>query len=73
MVHFYRSTADTITDADIVLIGVPDESKSHAKRKGTSKGPDILRLASNESEFFKRVVKLFLSLLCGVVLIINEY
>ena len=54
MVHFYRSTADTITDADIVLIGVPDESKSHAKRKGTSKGPDILRLASNESEFFKR-------------------
>jgi agmatinase len=54
MVHFYRSTADTITDADIVLIGVPDESKSHAKRKGTSKGPDFLRLASNESEFFKR-------------------
>jgi agmatinase len=58
MVHFYRSTADTITDADIVLIGVPDESKSHAKRKGTSKGPDILRLASNESEFFKRAGKI---------------
>jgi len=59
MVHFYRSTADTIADADIVLIGVPDESKSHAKRKGTNKGPDILRLASNESDFFKREGKIF--------------
>lgn len=58
MVHFYRSTADTIADADIVLIGVPDESKSHAKRKGTYKGPDILRLASNESEFFRREGKI---------------
>lgn len=59
MVHFYRSTADTIADANIVLIGVPDESKSHAKRKGTNKGPDILRLASNESDFFKREGKIF--------------
>ena len=59
MVHFYRSTADTIADANIVLIGVTDESKSHAKRKGTNKGPDILRLASNESDFFKREGKIF--------------
>lgn len=59
MVLFYRSTADTIADANIVLIGVPDESKSHAKRKGTNKGPDILRLASNESDFFKREGKIF--------------
>jgi agmatinase len=41
-------------DADIVVIGVPDESKSHAKRKGTSMAPDVLRMASNESEFFER-------------------
>jgi agmatinase len=41
-------------DADIVVIGVPDESKSHAKRKGTSKAPDVLRAASNEFEFFER-------------------
>ena len=58
MVHFYRSTVDTITDANIVLIGVPDESKSHAKRKGASRGPDTIRFASNESEFFKREGKI---------------
>ena len=58
MVHFYRSTVDTIADANIVLIGVPDESKSHAKRKGTSRGPDSIRFASNESEFFKREGKI---------------
>jgi agmatinase len=45
-------------DADIVVIGVPDESKSHAKRKGTSRAPDVLRIASNESEFFERGGKL---------------
>ena len=26
--------------ADIVVLGIPDESRSHAKRKGASKGPD---------------------------------
>ena len=55
MVHSLRlSSVDKISDADIVIIGVPDESKSHAKRKGTSTGPDVLRMASNESEFFER-------------------
>jgi agmatinase len=54
MVRFHHSTVDKISEADVVIIGVPDESKSHARRKGTSKGPDILRLASNESEFFER-------------------
>ena len=37
---------------------VPDESKSHAKRKGASRGPDSLRQASNESGFFERNGKL---------------
>ena len=54
MVYFSHSNTDKISEADIVIIGVPDESKSHAKRKGASKGPDILRLASNESDFFER-------------------
>jgi agmatinase len=45
-------------DADIVVIGVPDESRSHAKRKGTNRAPDVLRIASNESEFFERGGKL---------------
>ena len=54
MVHFYRSNAHTIPDASIVLIGMPDESKSHAKRKGTHKAPDVIRLASNNVNFRKR-------------------
>lgn len=45
-------------NADIAIIGVQDESGSHAKRKGTSRGPDVLRIASNESEFFERDGKL---------------
>jgi agmatinase len=58
MIHFYLSTVDTISDATIVLLGVPDESKSLAKRKGTSKAPDIIRFASNDSGFFKREDKI---------------
>jgi agmatinase len=54
MVSLYHSNIDCISQADIVIIGVPDESKSHARRKGTSKGPDIIRIASNESDFFER-------------------
>jgi agmatinase len=54
MIKFFRSTVETMLDADIILIGVPDESRSHAKRRGTSRAPDMIRLASNESEFFKR-------------------
>ena len=54
MVRLRRSNVDSLQDADIVVIGVPDESRSHARRKGTSKAPDVLRMASNESEFFER-------------------
>ncbi|MGI0048652.1 MAG: arginase family protein, partial [Nitrososphaera sp.] len=57
MVRLYRSNVDRMQDADVVVIGVPDESRSHAKRKGTSRAPDMLRIASNESEFFERAGK----------------
>jgi agmatinase len=43
-----------MADANIVITGVPDESRSHALRKGTETAPDTLRAASNESEFFVR-------------------
>ena len=49
-----HSNVKSIFQADIVVVGVPDESRSHAKRKGTSKGPDSLRIASNSFEFFER-------------------
>jgi agmatinase len=58
MVRLRRANAGSIEEADIVVIGVPDESRSHAKRKGTSRAPDVLRIASNESEFFERGGKL---------------
>ena len=51
---FYRADAASAKQADIVIFGVPDESRSHATRKGTSAAPDVLRAASNESEFFVR-------------------
>lgn len=38
----------------IILLGVPDESFSHAKRKGASKGPDALREGCNKYERFIR-------------------
>src|SRR5690606_17484085 len=54
MVRLRRANADSMDEADIVVIGVPDESRSHAKRKGTGKAPDVLRMTSNEFEFFER-------------------
>ncbi len=53
-----RSNVNSIAKAEIVLLGLPDESKSHAKRKGASKGPDAIRSASNEFEYFERDGKL---------------
>ena len=50
----FHSNSESIFQADIVVIGVPDESKSHANRRGASKGPDSLRIASNTFEFFER-------------------
>lgn len=58
MVRLYQSNAHSSFEADVVIVGVPDESKSHAKRKGASRGPDSLRQASNESGFFERNGKL---------------
>lgn len=54
MIKLFHSNVHSIAQADIVILGVPDESRSHAKRKGASKGPDSLRLASNYYEFFER-------------------
>ena len=53
-----HSNVKSIFQADIIVVGVPDESRSHARRKGTSKGPDSLRIASNSFEFFEREGKI---------------
>jgi agmatinase len=54
VIKFLHSNVSSLAKADIVILGVPDESRSHAKRKGASKGPDSLRRASNYFEFFER-------------------
>jgi agmatinase len=53
-VKLLHTNVKSIFQADIVVIGVPDETKSHAKRRGASKGPDGLRTAANSFEFFER-------------------
>jgi agmatinase len=68
MVRLRRSNADSMKDVDVVVIGVPDESKSHALRRGTNRAPDVLRNASNESEFFERGGKLIPTCpMCGTL------
>jgi agmatinase len=57
-VKLLHSNVKSIFQADIVVLGVPDESRSHAKRRGASKGPDSLRTASNSFEFFEREGKI---------------
>ena len=54
MVKLFHSNVHSFEQADIIVLGVPDESRSLAKRKGASKGPDSLRRASNYFEFFER-------------------
>jgi len=45
--RFAWANCDRLEDADVVLIGVPDESGSHAERKGAARGPDQIRRVSN--------------------------
>lgn len=54
MVVFNYSNVKEVAKAEIVIVGVPDESKSHSSRKGTNKGPDMLRTITNEVNFFVR-------------------
>ena len=41
-------------DSDVVIVGIPDESKSHSTRKGTSKAPEQIRKISNLIDSYKR-------------------
>jgi agmatinase len=54
LAKFHRANAKSFDEADVVVMGVPDESRSHATRRGTSTAPDTIRAASDESEFFVR-------------------
>jgi agmatinase len=45
---------ESFEEADVVIIGVPDESKSHSLRKGTSEAPHKIREISNIRDTYKR-------------------
>ena len=52
MVKFLTSNVNSISEAQIIIIGFPDESKSDAVRTGTSKAPEILRRVYNDTQYF---------------------
>ncbi len=48
------ANTENFDEADIVIVGVPDESKSHALRKGTSEAPDKIREISSIRDTYTR-------------------
>ena len=48
------ANTDNFDEADIVIVGIPDESKSHALRKGTSEAPDKIRQISSIRDTYSR-------------------
>lgn len=48
------ANTDNFDESDIIIIGVPDESQSHALRKGTSEAPDWIRRISNLRDTYTR-------------------
>ena len=47
------ANTDDFDESDIVIIGIPDESGSHALRKGTSEAPDKIREISSIRDTYK--------------------
>jgi agmatinase len=48
------ANTDSFDDAGVVIVGIPDESKSHALRKGTSEAPHKIREISSIRDTYKR-------------------
>jgi len=54
------SNTDNFDDAEFVIVGIPDESQSHALRKGTEEAPFKIRQISNLRDSFERDGKISL-------------
>src|SRR5690242_11882300 len=68
------ANTDNFDDSDIVIIGIPDESKSHALRKGTSEAPDRIREISCVRDTYIRDDKTSLGLpISGIKKKIYDY
>ena len=48
------ANTDNFEEADFVVLGVPDETKSHSLRKGTSEAPDKIREISSLRDTYTR-------------------
>jgi agmatinase len=48
------SNTEIFDEADVVIVGIPDESKSHSLRKGTSEAPHKIREISNIRDTYNR-------------------
>lgn len=59
------ANTDNFEEADIVIVGIPDESKSHSLRKGTSDAPHKIREISNIRDSYKRQNQISLGLPVG--------
>ena len=68
------ANTDNFDEADIVILGVPDESKSHSLRKGTSEAPDKIREISSIRDTYKRGDEISLGLpLDGIIKKVYDY
>jgi agmatinase len=54
------ANTDDFEESEFVIIGIPDESQSHALRKGTEEAPFKIRQISNLRDSFERVGKISL-------------
>lgn len=54
------ANTEKFEDAEFVIVGIPDESQSHALRKGTEEAPYRIRQISNERDSFERSGKISL-------------
>ena len=48
------ANTDNFDDAEVVILGIPDESKSHALRKGASEAPDKIREIASIRDVYNR-------------------
>lgn len=48
------ANTENFNEAEVVIVGIPDESKSHSLRKGTSEAPHKIREISNIRDTYKR-------------------
>ena len=54
------ANTDDFEQSEFIVVGIPDESQSHALRKGTEEAPLKIRQISNLNDSFERNGKIFL-------------